>query len=193
VGPLSEDQLSQVYRSATKGPVPTDPDTREASRRLIEYRLAQTRRVRTSNYVVFGLFIVLGIYLVLTSGPVSWLSVALFAGILGLTHRQSVRLREQAALFGIDSTESEVPGMPGPFDIRHLHSNGTHRSIQLMNALIKVRWWALTAGAVMVALTVARMQMAHGRHGVGEAVLAAIFLGCSLWGFIGKSRIRRPD
>jgi hypothetical protein len=189
VGQVSEDQLSDAYRSASKGPVPTDLEIREASNRLIKYRLAQTSRMKKSSYLVFGLFIVLGIYLVITSGPIWWLSVALFAGILGLTRWQSVRLGQRAALFDIDSTQLDAQGLPVLFDIGHIWEEGIPRSTQLVTVLITLRWWALTAGAVMAVLAVVRIENAHGNHGIGEAVLAVIFCGCSLWGFIEKARV----
>jgi hypothetical protein len=190
-GPIDEERIWEAYRSADKGPVPTDPEIRRAASRIIQYRLHRLSQMKTSGYLVSGLFIVLGLYLVITSGPGWWISVAVFVSFLILTRWQSIRIRKQAALFGIDPNQPTPTGGPEHGGLGMGFGDLLSDSGGLLTLVIRFRWWALSLGLIMAALAVARTVTAHGNHGIGEAVLTVILWGCALWGFIGRSRMSR--
>ena len=100
-GTISEGKFDAAYQASAKGPIPTDPEVREATARLVRYRLERLDRQRWLNLPVFGLFSLLGVYLALTSAPLWWLSVALFVSMPLIIHLQTNRIRSRAALLGI--------------------------------------------------------------------------------------------
>jgi hypothetical protein len=105
IDPVSDRNVAAVYRASLKGPVPQDIETREATARLIQYRLKRISRTRGSTLLVFGLLTLLAIYLAVQSGPIWLLAVVLFASFVPLTYWQTNRIRQRARLFGISSTD----------------------------------------------------------------------------------------
>ena len=56
---------------------------------------------QTLSYVVFGLFALLGVWLAITSGPIWWVAVVMFAAAPGLQYWQSEKIRRRATLYGV--------------------------------------------------------------------------------------------
>jgi hypothetical protein len=97
-------KFDAVYQASFKGPLPTDPEVREATARLIRYRVQRLDRTRWLNFPVFGLLSLLGIYLALTSTRLWWLAVAAFVLQIPIIYRRAHRLQRRAELFGIAPT-----------------------------------------------------------------------------------------
>ncbi|PZE65992.1 hypothetical protein [Curtobacterium sp. MCBD17_021] len=78
-GPAVED--GTFGRARRSGVVPADADP-VAWRQALDHQLEVYRRQRWYGPVVFGLALVLNVWLALTDAPYWWAGVALFAGIL---------------------------------------------------------------------------------------------------------------
>jgi hypothetical protein len=91
--PVPNEKFEAAYRASLKGPIPKDPEIYAASVRLLRYRLQRIQRTRRWNAPIFGLFILLGVYLVITSGAVWWLAVAVFTLMVPLTYWRARQTR----------------------------------------------------------------------------------------------------
>jgi hypothetical protein len=98
-------QVADLDRTIKQGTLPADPGLRPAMAVLIKRRRRQLAWMRVFSLVVFGLALVLGIFLVVFNGP--WpnlLHVAFFAGfcVLGVVEPIIIRRRldRMTALLG---------------------------------------------------------------------------------------------
>jgi hypothetical protein len=99
IGTEVDDELfRRAVRAADKGPVPSDPDVRDAAAAVLAYRLMVTeRQQRWSRW----LFAALGVYAVVsavTGSPWWWAGAAVFAGFLVVMIVQPRRMRRRLTL-----------------------------------------------------------------------------------------------
>jgi hypothetical protein len=98
--PVPNEKFEAAYRASLKGPIPIDPEIYAASVRLVRYRLQRIQRTRRWNAPIFGFFILLGVYLVITSGAVWWLAVAVFTLMVPLTYWRARQTRLRGQVLG---------------------------------------------------------------------------------------------
>ena len=97
-GPLSEGDRVWVERAARRGPVPADPELRQAALRLAEDRLLTVRRTRTRALATTAvLTVVTGANAVLRS-PWWWIAVGVCVGMLAIVLVAPSRVARRAAL-----------------------------------------------------------------------------------------------
>jgi tetrahydromethanopterin S-methyltransferase subunit F len=100
-GPMPTDKYMAAWQAANKGPIPDDPEIREAAGRLVRIRLLASNKASKFNVGVFEFFLLLSVYLAFTATPLWWLSVPFWAGFGLLTYKQTTKIRERADLFGV--------------------------------------------------------------------------------------------
>ena len=101
VGAMSPEKYLAALDAARKGPIPTDPEIREAARHIVAIRLQTVAKAPKTAIALFGFFVLLSAYQALTSDPIYWLGVPFFAGLGLFTYKQSMTTRHRAELFGI--------------------------------------------------------------------------------------------
>jgi hypothetical protein len=117
------DGVADLDRAIRKGTVPVDPELRPAMAGLVERRRRQFAWARIFCPIVFGLFVLLGVFLVVVEGPWPYLLyVVLFAGlgVLGVVTAimQLRRLDRMTALLGqsesapLTFVDTGPPGQP---------------------------------------------------------------------------------
>jgi hypothetical protein len=97
-GSLPARDLPVAGRAAMRGPVPHDPDVRQAAERLATQQLNEFSRFRWLGLSVFAAFTLLSTFLALTSSPSWWAATALFAVFEGLYLLLPLHLRRRVAL-----------------------------------------------------------------------------------------------
>jgi hypothetical protein len=97
-GPLAEEDRASVERAARRGPVPADPQLREAARRLAEDRLLTLRRTRTRALVTMSVFVVLTAASAVLRSPWWWIAVGVCVGMLAVGLTVPARVERRAAL-----------------------------------------------------------------------------------------------
>jgi hypothetical protein len=179
-GPVLREKLPAVLRATVKGPIPDDPDIRNASGRIIAYRLSRLGRAVAVTYVVFGLFAALAVYLVITSGPVWWLAFALFISFIPLTAYQASRTRRRAALFGVAAD--------APVVLADDHIDGGLQIDwgKVGRWIIRPRYLFVVAAVAMTGLAILRLIVVGGEHGWGEVILAVALWGVTLWVYVAE-------
>lgn len=80
-------------RRAVKNPAAVEPAVRAEALRITEFQLAEFRRTRLRNVLIFGVALVLEVFAAITGSPWFWLAVGLFAGALVLTSVAGARLQ----------------------------------------------------------------------------------------------------
>lgn len=99
VGDVSADRAAVVHRSAVRGPVPDDPEVRGAAVRLVAHQLEQSRRNLVWSMVVFGAFLLLSVWLAVTSSsPWWWGGVVFWCAFIGFSLWVPARLGRRLAL-----------------------------------------------------------------------------------------------
>lgn len=81
-GNISDDQLRTARRSAERGPIPDDPDTRAAAHRLANHQLERARRHRKLSFVAAMVALIGGFGLGFGSSP--WFFLLVPGNVLGL-------------------------------------------------------------------------------------------------------------
>jgi hypothetical protein len=101
VGPMPPEKYLAALDAARKGPIPSDPEIREAARHILALRLRTAAKAPKSAVALFGFFVLLSVYEALTSDPLYWLGVPFFAGVGLFTYRQTMTTRQRAQLYGM--------------------------------------------------------------------------------------------
>ena len=83
-------------RAVWRGPVPEDPEVREAAARLADFQLAELRRRWPFTIVAAVAFVALATWLAVVRSPWWWFSVAVFLGLLVFTVLAPRRLQRRA-------------------------------------------------------------------------------------------------
>lgn len=92
------DRLPALYRSAMRGALPEDPDVRAAAVRLVAHDLERSRRTLKWGMVVLGAFLLLTVWLAVTSSPRWWGGVVFWGCFMAFSVWVPFRLRRRLAL-----------------------------------------------------------------------------------------------
>lgn len=101
VGAIPHDKYLAAHDAARNGPIPSDPEIREAARHIVAIRLQTVAKAPTTTFALFGFFVLLSAYEAVTSDALYWIGVFFFAGTGLLTYRKTMTTRRRAQLFGI--------------------------------------------------------------------------------------------
>lgn len=74
----------EVQRAVSRGPIPTDPQVREAALRAATYQLGEIQRIRVPVVVGMVFFLVLEVVTAILVNPWLWWGAALFAAVLAV-------------------------------------------------------------------------------------------------------------
>lgn len=109
LGPLSAEDLAVVLRAVARGPVPADPELRQAAGRLARLKLDDLRRNRIWTTLIFVLFGLLEAYEAVVTSAWFWLGALLFAYFILLQLWLPRRLRRR-----IERLQASDGGERGP-------------------------------------------------------------------------------
>jgi hypothetical protein len=98
MGTLPDRESRLARRAATRGPVPADPQVRDAALRVANFRLDQAKRQLVWGSLFWAVIIAIGMWLVMTDSPWWAVPVMLFAGLLIFQLRLPGHLRRRVAL-----------------------------------------------------------------------------------------------
>lgn len=87
-----------IVRGSWRGPVPVDPQQREAAKKLLQRRRANMVATRRWSVIVFAVAIVLYVVLAITQTWLWWFAAALFLVFLALTLTTVPRMDKRLAL-----------------------------------------------------------------------------------------------
>ncbi|WP_028921396.1 hypothetical protein [Pseudonocardia acaciae] len=109
LGPLSAEDLAVVLRAVARGPVPADPELRQAAGRLARLKLDDLRRNRVWTTLIFVLFLLLEVREAVVTSPWFWLAAVLFAYFILLQLWLPRRLRRRIERLGAYDGERRGP------------------------------------------------------------------------------------
>lgn len=98
IGPMSTAQYGEVLRAARRGPVPADPQIREAATRLVRWRLDEAARHRTGLLVLVAILLALTVVRAIMGSPIDWFFVPIWVVVPVAHVWEQKRLRQRVAL-----------------------------------------------------------------------------------------------